>query len=211
MFTRRTVAGTLLVMILYELATTLPHFLSMALTRVKSPLTNKTILAFDFINYNERVGILSTLLSFSIPTSISFLIVIVGTILLVVKLQQSSNFRRSIAGNSWETAISARDRTLSRSIIGICVMYIVCLSPNVVIFLVSTAFPPFHIRDPVYGNVAYLSINFGILVQGINASMNMFVYLHMMSPYRKTFKKLFLPSTSSAGVERNNGIELELE
>ena len=210
MFTRRTMAGTLLVMILYELATTLPHFLSMALMRVMSPLTNKTILVFDLTNDNNRVGLLSTLLSFSIPTFISFLIVIVGTILLVVKLQQISNFRRSIAGNRWETALSARDRTLSRSIIGICVMYIVCLSPNVVVFLLSTAFPPFHIRDPVYGNVAYLSLHFGSLVQGINASMNMFIYLHMMSPYRKTFKKLFLRSTSSAG-ERNNGIELELE
>ena len=168
-----------------------PHYFFIRLVPVTSQLTNKTILVFDFLTYNERLGVLSILLSYSIPTFICFVLVSVGTIFLVIKLRQSAEFRRSMAVKRPDK-ISSKERTVSRSVIGICVVYIVCQSPNVIIYLVSIVYPPAHTMNPVYGNFVFLLLALIMILQAISSSINLFVYFKMMSQYRDTCKKLFL-------------------
>ena len=180
----------LLGMVVYQLATVAPHYVFIRLVPAVSQLTNKTILVFDYLTYNERLGVLSMLLSFSIPTFICFALVSVGTIFLVIKLRQSAEFRKSMAVKRPEK-ISSKEQTVSRSVIGICVIYIVCQSPNVILYLVSIIHPPLHAWNPVYGNIVYLLVWVILLLQATSASINLFIYLKMMSQYRDVFKKLF--------------------
>ena len=190
-FTGRSVAGMLLGMVVYQLGAVVPHYVFIRLVPDTSKETNKTILVFDFLTYNERLGVLSILFSYSIPTLICFALVSVGTIFLVIKLRQSAEFRRSMAVKR-PVKISSKERTLSRSVIGICVIYIVCQGPNVILYLVSIVYPPVHTWNPVYGNVVLVLMSAIMLLQAISSSINLFVYFRMMSQYRYTFKKLFL-------------------
>ena len=190
-FTRRTVVCFMVGMVLYQLANVIVHYLHINLIFMKDPVTNRTMFFFDVVNYNQRVGIISILLSFSIPTFACFLLVTIGTIFLVVKLRQSADFRKSMTVMRPDK-ISTKDKAVSKIVIGICVIYIICLSPNVASYVVSTAFSEFHTFNPVYGNIAHLSLIVSYLFQTISSSMNLFVYLQMMSKFREMFKSVFL-------------------
>ena len=179
-------------MVLYQVATLVPHYLYISVVSVTDPVTNRTKFFFDFVNYNERLGILSLLLSFSIPTFVCFAVVTTGTFFLVIKLRQSADFRKSMAVTR-PGKISKKERTVSKMAIGICVIYVICLSPSVASFLVSTAFSQFHAFNLVYGNVALIAIGVSLLFQAISSSINLFVYLVMMSKFRHTFKMCVLP------------------
>ena len=177
-------------MVLYQVATLIPHYLYISVVSVTDPVTNRTKFFFDFVNYNYRLGILSLLLSFSIPTFVCFILVTIGTIFLVAKLRQSADFRKSTAV-ARPQKISTKDKTVSNMVIAICVIYIVCLSPNVGTFLVSTAYPQFHSFNPMYRNIAQFALDVSLIFQSICSSINLFVYLKMMSKFREIFNTVF--------------------
>ena len=196
----------LIAMAIYEIATMFPLYLSVRLIPATSSLTNKSIVVYDWQNYDVATGVLAILLNFSIPTFICFILVTMGTIFLAIKLRQSAEFRKSMSVKKTDK-ISTRERKVSRSVIGVCVIYIVCQSPNVFIYLASIIYPPFASFDPVYGNLVLLILFVCILFQAISSSINLFVYLQMMSQYRETFKKLFLAcrASTNATVQGSRG------
>ena len=175
---------------MYQTCAVIPHYLSIRMTPVSAPQSNRTILVFHMFTYNKRIGIISLLFSVTIPTFICFIHVTVGTTFLVIKLQQSVEFRRSMTEKQLEK-ISTREKTVARSVLGIRAIYISCMTPDVALYLVGQVFPPFHALDPVYGNIAMVATNAATLGQSVSASVNIFVYINMMSQYRDTFKKLF--------------------
>ena len=177
-------------MVLYQVATLIPHYLHISVVSVTDPVTNRTKFFFDFVNYNDRLGIISLLLSFSIPTFVCFILVTTGTIFLVAKLRQSADFRKSTAVTRPQK-ISTKDKTVSNMVIAICVIYIVCLSPNVATTLASTAFSQFHSFNPTYGNIVISSLDVSLMFQSICSSINFFVYLKMMSKFREIFNTVF--------------------
>ncbi|KAK3797167.1 hypothetical protein RRG08_060511 [Elysia crispata] len=178
-------------MVLYQMGTLVPHYLYIGLTHATSPLTNKTVLVFDLLKYNERIGVLSLLLSFSLPTLVCFILVTLGTLILVARLRHSAELRSSSAVKR-PLRIASKERSVATSVIGICVIYIVCLSPNVGFILVATAFPRFFYSDSVYGNATVFILTVASVFQSVSASVNLFVYLRMMSKYKAVLTKLFL-------------------
>ena len=199
-FTRKNVVCVLLGRLVYQTCAVIPHYLTMRLIPVSAPQFNRTILVFDLFTYNKRMGIISLLFSVTIPTFICFILVLVGTIFLVIKLQQSAEFRRSMTEKQPEK-ISTREKTVARSVVGICVIYISCMTPDVAFYLVCQVFPQFHALEPVYGNIAMVATNVATLGQSVSASVNIFVYIKMMSQYRDTFNKLF-------GIQRKKNLIL---
>ena len=183
-------------MAVYQIGTLVPHYLYIRLIPAATSLTNKTIFFFDHLKYNERIGVISLLLSFSVPSLVCFLLASVGTIFLVVKLRQNAQIRKSMTGKH-SGMIFTKEKILARSIIGICCIYIVFFSPNVVTYFVASILPSFHIRDPVYGNAAMLTLYLSYLLQSVSASVNLFVYMYMMTQYRNTFLKIFLPTRTA--------------
>ena len=134
-FTRRNVVCVLLGMLVYQTRAVIPHYLSVWLVPVSASQSNRTILVFAVFTYNKRIVIISLLFSLTIPTLICFILVTVGTIFLVIKMQQSAEFRRSMAEKQPEK-ISTPEKTVTRSVIGICVIHISFMSPDVAFYLV---------------------------------------------------------------------------
>ncbi|GFS04892.1 peptide receptor GPCR [Elysia marginata] len=190
-FTRKVVTSLFFGMVLYQLAISVPHYSLMGLTPVTSTTTNETLLAFDFLKYNNNLGLVFVFASSTAPTAISFVLVIIGTTFLLVKLRQSAEFHSSMTGNR-RIRISTREKKVARSAFGICVIYIVCFSPTVGIYVATAIFPRFDVPDPVYGNAATFILYLSMLLQVVSASINFFVYLEMLSQFKGTLKNLFL-------------------
>ena len=116
----------------------LSNYLHISLISVTDHVTNSTKFVIDSDNYTARLGVICLLLSFSVPTFLWFLSVLQPG-LFCGKLRQSADFRKSTAVIR-SKKILTKEKTVSTIALGICVIYIVCFSPNVATILASTAF-----------------------------------------------------------------------
>ena len=176
---------------IYQVATGLPQIIGLAWTVTTSPLTNRTLVIVDLRKYKPKMIIISLAVSYSFPTTASFITVVVGTFFLIVNLNKSRKLRDSMTGNKTEK-ISAKDVILVRSVIFICIIFIVGSFPNVLIFILSTLYPRFYIYDPELGNITNLSFAISFVFQGTSCSVNIFVYLWLSSRFKQIFKETFL-------------------
>ena len=178
-------------MVIYQIATGLPQSIGIGWTVTTSPLTNKTLIIFDMRKYKPRMTVISRLVSYSFPTTTCFIIVLVATIFLIVSFNKSRQLRNSMTGSKTEK-ISAKDAILVRSVIFICIIFIVGIFPSVLIYIVSTIYPSFFIHDPQLGNIVSLIFQVSYLFQGTSCSVNIFVYLWLSSRFKQIFKETFL-------------------
>ena len=176
---------------IYQISTGLPQIIGIGWTVTTSPLTNRTLVIFDLRKYKPKMIIISLAVSYSFPTTACFVIVLMGTIFLIANLNKSRELRDSMTGNKTEK-ISAKDAILVRSVIFICIIFIVGAFPNVLIFILSTLYPRFYIFDPELGNITKLSFAISFVFQGTSCSVNVFVYLWLSSRFKQIFKQSFL-------------------
>ena len=190
-------------MAIYQVVSTFPRYLTMGLVEVKSPATNRTMLTIDMVKYDQDVFSATLMASSTVPTLLCFVVVVIGTIFLITSFKRSRRLRESMT-TSKNTASSGtadgnkpdkmadKDTKLIRSVIAICIVYIVGATPNVLVILVLTFYPRFQIFDAYLGNLAWGMALLGTLIQSVSFSVNIFVYFNMMSKYQQTFKTLFL-------------------
>ena len=191
-FTRRNIVFFILGMFIYQIAASLPRCFAIGLTTITSPLTNWTVVIFDFNKYNAGMFFMSMLFSFSIPTVFCFIVVLVGTIFLISNFKQSRQLRKSMSGSEGiSNKMSVKDARLVRCIIFICVIYIVGSTPNVVLYVVQTVYPTLNITDLYLGNLTYGFYVVSNTFQATASSVNIFVYLGMSSKFKQTFKQIF--------------------
>ena len=180
-------------MVIYQIATGLPRSFGVGFTWTTSPATNRTRVLYRIVN--PRLVTASIFASFSIPTMVCLVVVAFGTIFLISKFKQSRKLRGSMTGSCSDedsSKLSEKDARLVRSVIFICIIYIIGATPNVLIYLVSTAFPVLHADNPFLGNVMLCLLMLGNMFQSISCSVNIFVYLRMGSRFKQTFKKTIL-------------------
>ncbi|GFO07552.1 peptide receptor gpcr [Plakobranchus ocellatus] len=189
-FTHRTVKGLILGQVIYQVATGTPHYFAMKLEFTTLPTTNETKLILNGSAYNHDLGVLSQVLSYSIPTFLCFILVIIGTIFLVVSMKRSLKFRSSATSKD-RTLNTDKELKIIKTIIFISIIYIVCLFPNVIVFFSSLIFPTFRVFNPYLSSLYGIVLGFTLIFQSISMAVNIFVYLKLSSAYRKTFYKLF--------------------
>ncbi|KAK3799577.1 hypothetical protein RRG08_053206 [Elysia crispata] len=148
-FTGKTVVCLIVGMVIYQIASGLPRSFAITLKIITSPVTNRTIIVL--IDMDHGVLLQSFFFSYSIPTFLCFSIVVVGTIFLVRKFKQSRQMRASMTRTGQESdKISDKDFRLIRSVIFICVVYIIGATPNILISIASGIHPRMKMNDPYF-------------------------------------------------------------
>ncbi|GFN94532.1 chemosensory receptor a [Plakobranchus ocellatus] len=192
-YTLRRVLFTLLVSLAYQIIGFVTYYSIMNFELVPSPLSNRSaVLKFTYTDFSAKAEIYALLVFTSVPSLIAFIIVFVSTQVLIAKLTQSATWRKSIAIKSKVDNASSKDEKVVRSVIFICTIYIVCYTPNTLLFIVSSAFPQFHVSDGYLGTLTLTTLFIANFFQTTSSSINIFVYYHMSSKFRKTFRTIFL-------------------
>ena len=178
-------------MVAYQIASATPRSFAIILTRTTSLLTNKTI--FFFESTNQAMDISSILAPYSIPTFVCFIIVVAATVFLISRFNHSRRFRDSMVRQDNRTEkISNKDMKLSRTVVLICIIFIIEATPNVFMFVAITVYPELHVTMPRLGNICFVMVAIGMLFHTISSSINIFVYFRMGQKFKSTFKESFI-------------------
>lgn len=123
----------------------------------------------------------------------AFTVISISTVVLVIKLKSKTKWRQkftaSLASDSRST--SSRDQTLSKMVVMISTMFIICYAPVCVIFVFLIAVPT-ACRDGIFGNVYRILFSFAYILESINASFNIFSYYKVSSRYRQICRQTFI-------------------
>ncbi|KAI8784849.1 FMRFamide receptor [Biomphalaria glabrata] len=154
------------------------------------PFLNKTLYGLVFTSERYKVDGLSFLL-FAILMFVSFVAVIVCTAVLVVKLNQKSQWRQKSTFDSAQSEImSRRDRSTMKTVILIASVLIINYSPTVVFFTGVFIVPEFNITGQ-HRNLFLVSAAFCFIFDTLNSSVTIISYYTMSSKFRQTFHELF--------------------
>ena len=177
-------------MAVYQVASGLPRAFAIHLTRIMSLINNKRFIGFKFKRLNYQLFMTSVFASNSIPTSVLFIVVLVGTIVLINSFKRSRQLRDSMTGSE-KSSLSNKDARLVQVVIFICIFYIVSAASSVLIFITAAVYPDFNDTNPFPKNFFYASHFIPDLFQSISGSINIIVYFRMGSKYKDTFKQIF--------------------
>ncbi|GFO15204.1 peptide receptor gpcr [Plakobranchus ocellatus] len=199
-FTVRRISILLIVVFILQMSSTIPTYATMKVTFVQSPVTNRTSLAVTQTEHARYIETISMFAAFTIPSVICFSIVVICTIFLVIKLNQSARWRQSAASatSKEDGSVSSKENKVARSVVMICAIYIFCFAPNVFFFTTMAVYPNFAFGDPYLGHLQTTCLHIGFLGNAICSAVNIFVYIKMSTKYRETFFKLFSPCKKKA-------------
>lgn len=155
-----------------------------------SKLRNKTIFGLLFTADRDYVQKIAFIINnFSTPLA-AFILIVTCTVILVIKLQNTTAWRKKSTSSSQADRISSRGQKVAKMTAMISTLFIVCFIPFCISTLVA-AFEPEVSYGGKYIKVGILLVGFSLLLESINSSMNIFIYFHMSSNYRDVFRKVF--------------------
>lgn len=156
-----------------------------------SPKKNRTLLRMVFNDSQSRVDSIVFGIT-TVLTVATFLFVVVCTCILVATLWRQRKWREENAGGKTDAGEVAaqKDRKLVKMIIVISCMYIGLFLPGTIRKCAMSIVPGLG-KGGVHGNLRHVISSFTDIAEGINSSMNIFVYLHMSTKYRSVFRKTF--------------------
>ncbi|RUS88440.1 hypothetical protein EGW08_003777 [Elysia chlorotica] len=195
-FSQKSIAALIGSMVIYQIASGLPRSFGIVLQWGVSPKTNKTLITF--VTSNPRLIITSYLASYSIPVLTSFFVVVLGTVFLITKLKQNSQLRVSLKGlqNNQANKLSDKELRLVRTMVFICIIFIVGSTPGILMSVATNVHPPLNTDDPYLGFLCMACFDISVIFISVHSSVNIFVYLRMGSNYRRTFSEIFLSKSS---------------
>ena len=158
---------------------------------VFDPVTNSTSRAIyptKFYLQNQDVidaisGIVASLL---LPVCYTT-VICVTTAMTLIKLREVATWRKQTSSAS---AVSSREVALTRMLIGISVLYMVCSMPTLAFGTVLLAVPDMSTKGRYY-NAFNLIASVFELCSYVNASFNFFVYCSLGSKYKETLREIF--------------------
>ena len=141
---------------------------------------------------NKVVGYTSVFIKAG-PNVIMYSLLLLGSILFIIVFKRGIQARKSLTAKN-KHSDSVKERRLMQSILVMCIIYIITSGPRTVnrvlqfIFnLVESDF------EDIYFSVArqqyFIVLQF--MLQSINHSFNIFVYLSMNSKFRRIFCQMF--------------------
>lgn len=164
-----------------------PVYVANRLEMVFVPERNKTILGIVFTADRENVQKITFVINnFIIPLS-AFILVVICTIVLVVSLQRNSLWHKSSVSSV--SAAFTRNQRVAKMVVTISTLFIFCFIPTSIFMLVA-AFNPEVLVGGTDLDIGLYVGGLVFMLESINSSMNIFIYYHMSTRYRKLFKDI---------------------
>lgn len=174
---------------LLNILTLVPEYATAYLGWKFYPNINKTLLSLSYTADRSSVGGLVFFLS-SVLGMISFGAVAIFTFILVIKLKQTSEWRkRAVSGKTQSESTVRRENKTVKMIVVIASTLIICYSPGTCLTLTTFIEPEFNLRRR-YINLAISLWSTAFVFQTVNSSVNIILYYSMSSYYRVTFHEL---------------------
>lgn len=154
------------------------------------PERNRSLLSLGFRNFKTTAFAMSY---FVLATSgvVAFLSVVILTLVLVHKLGQKNNWRKTaVVQHGKFDCMSQRDRATVKMVVIIAGLLIICYIPSVFLCLVIFLVPEFT-EIGRYRNIYSILWSVAMVLENINSSVNICFYYKMSSKYRRTFRELF--------------------
>lgn len=167
-----------------------PVYVVNGLREIFSPSRNKTLIGLVSRGDKELVEKFTFLVNnFLVPVG-AFLIVALCTVILSTQLRKQTEWRKAAMANAQAVRISSRNQKIVKMVVTISTLFIVCFIPSTIAMLVI-AFEPDLSVNGKHVNISILILGFSYVLEGINSSVNIFIYYQMSSKYRDTFRELF--------------------
>ena len=127
-------------------------------------------------------------------------VVVICTVVTVVKLRQAMAWR--LSANSSSSNTQNQQTALTKMLVVVCCIYVVCSTPGCTMALVRRVYPKFA-PGGRYANLFNISHEFGYRVfSAINSSINFFVFCWMSSRFRQELRRLCVRKDTTAAKEQ---------
>ncbi|XP_035828061.1 uncharacterized protein LOC101850033 [Aplysia californica] len=186
---RRTVALIVSIFLLL-IATVSPVYYTSRLVWKFFPNRNKSLLVLSFTDDRKEIESVAFMINNVVVPVGAFLVVIVCTITLVLKLNEKAKWRKTSTAPGKTTEISSKEKRVVKMVSFISTIFISCFCPVTVVFFFMAREPEFSI-DGQYRNIFFVVFSFCFILESINSSVNIFVYYNMSTKYKDTFNVLF--------------------
>ncbi|KAL8569071.1 hypothetical protein ACOMHN_020513 [Nucella lapillus] len=141
------------------------------------------------------------LISATLPL-LSLIVVIVCTTAIILRLKVTSSWRRRTISNM--TSVEKQEVSMTRMLVTVCCVYVVCMTPSVTRVFLFSLLPGF-LSTGFLCNVYRVSTAFTLLLEAFNASVNFVIYLKQSSQYRVTLRKMFYRGKQEMRKESGGG------
>lgn len=168
--------------------TSIPEYYVSQLVYKFYPEKNRTLLGIHFIEDRARFEKVTLLLNNVVLQCISFIAVVVCTVILVVQLNRKAKWRKQ--ATTGEKSTLGKDKKVIKMISFVSVVFIVSNLPSCLVFLAMTSAPQLHPSGVNY-NMFYVVWSVVYVMEAINSTINIFIYIKMSSNYSAAFYKIF--------------------
>ncbi|XP_076436202.1 uncharacterized protein LOC143275809 [Babylonia areolata] len=156
---------------------------------VFDPVTNtssKKIYPSKFYTqHQEMVDIITGLLASLLLPGIYISVVSATTSLTFIRLRKMAAWREQTSS----ATMSSREVALTRMLIGVSVLYVICSTPVLALGVCLLFVPDMSLQGRYY-NAFNLMVSFFELFSYINASFNFFVYCFLGTKYKETLREM---------------------
>lgn len=157
------------------------------------PQRNRTLLGIIYpANRELSEKIFYTVNNVFVPFC-AFVVIIICTIVLVFKLQETSEWRKTSAVTQADN-VSNRNQKVAKMVVIISSLFIACFVPVAILFIAMSLEPGLS-RDGEYRNVLIVFGGLILVFQSVNSASNIFIYYRMSSKYKIVFRQIFGIST----------------
>ncbi|CAG5127802.1 unnamed protein product [Candidula unifasciata] len=163
------------------------------------PERNRTMLGLIFLQdakKRKKADSISYVINGVVMPVSCFIAVVVFTTILIVKLNQTANWRQSNAYASndtkdkTKTTSNTKERKVAKMVVLISVTFITSFLPAVGAFMAKYIEPELT-YDGLYRRLAMVILSGSFTAEALNSSINIFLYFKMSSKFRQTFMITF--------------------
>ncbi|CAL1532553.1 unnamed protein product, partial [Lymnaea stagnalis] len=156
-------------------------FFATRIDSVSNPFTNRSTLSLKFIPNGQELERASVTIN-NVSILSSFPSVTLCTCLLIFKLLSKTKWRNTISSSAKNETMAVRDLKVVRMITSISCVFIASYLPVAVITAAMLAYPELSVTGD-YSNVLTVVWCVATLLEGVNATTGIFVYMKMSSKY----------------------------
>ncbi|XP_005107880.1 uncharacterized protein LOC101852505 [Aplysia californica] len=162
------------------------------LAPIFDPVKNKTLIGIIYNDNEDAIKPVVMIAGF-IVTAGSYLCVSVFSALLIYALIQRRRkwkCSKNMSTSKGNTPTQNKDIQVAKMILLVAAVFLIGFIPLGAVFLVMELVPGFYIGK-AYENENIVCVSVLQIVQGINSSINILLYIKMSSKYRRTIRALF--------------------
>ena len=161
-----------------------------------SPEYNATVKFIKFGHFtveNLDFMVLYNDLILAVPFSyIPVALVLYCTCSILLTLRRSQQSRLQMTAGREDSKTSAEQRQVTKTLIGICIVFVVCSLPAIVLKVARLLFTDDGFSDVGrYRNMSYVAVTVSLLFSLINSSVNFIFYVAYSKKFNATARKIF--------------------